>query len=141
MPIRPWFSACGFPREIIRQLFCFCQWSGKSPLPLHLTLYTKKIAQKCDFSCIYHPKALLLHQNILKQLWNTHLVLAVVLRLFVSTRIPLSANVQAWNSHPQFVHIWQRNTPTNASAASAYWSSLSKQSMFVVPNDSGTACL
>ena len=23
-----------------RHLFCFCQWSGKYPLPLHFTLYT-----------------------------------------------------------------------------------------------------
>jgi hypothetical protein len=59
----------------------------------------------------------------------------VVLRLFVSTRILLSANVQAWNSLLLLVLTWQRNTPTNASAANAYWSSLSKQSMFVVPND------
>jgi hypothetical protein len=60
-----------------------------------------------------------LRQNILSQLWNTNLVLDVVLHLFVSTRIPQNANVQAWNSLPQFVHIWLRNTPTNASAASA----------------------
>ena len=92
------------------------------------------MTKNSPFSCIYHPKALLLHQNILKQLWNTSLVLAVVLCLFVSTRILLSANVQVWNSRPLLVHIWQRNTPTNASAASACWSSLYKQSMFVVPN-------
>ena len=93
------------------------------------------MTKNSPFSCICHPKALLLHQNILNQLWNINLVLAVVLRLFVSTRIPLSANVQAWNSHPLLVHIWQRNTPTNASAASACWSSLSKQCLFIIPND------
>ena len=116
---------------------CFAFASGLANPPCLYTLHftPKKIAQKCDFSCIYHPKALLLHQNILKQLWNTNLVLAVVLRLFVSTRIPLSANVQAWNSLPLLVHIWQRNTPTNASAASACWSSLSKQCLFIIPND------
>lgn len=92
------------------------------------------MAKKSPFSCICHPKALLLHQNILNQLWNINLVLAVVLRLFVSTRIPLSANVQAWNSHPLLVHIWQRNTPTNASAASACWSLLFKQCLFIIPN-------
>ena len=92
------------------------------------------MAKKSPFSCICHPKALLLHQNILKQLWNTNLVLAVVQRLFVSTRIPPNANVQAWNSLLLLVHIWQRNTPTNASAASACWSSLSKQCLFIIPN-------
>ena len=49
-------------------------------------------------TCIYQQKAVLLHQNILSQLWNINLVLAVVLRFYVSTRIPLSANVQVWNS-------------------------------------------
>jgi hypothetical protein len=58
-------------------------------------------------------------KNILTQLWNTNLVLAVVLHLFASMRIPLSANVQAWNSLLLLVLIWLRNTPTNASAASA----------------------
>ena len=33
--------------------------------------------------------------KLLRQLWNTNLVLAVVLHLFVSTIIPLSANAQA----------------------------------------------
>ena len=70
-------------------------------------------------TCVYHEKALLLRQNILSQLWNINLVLVVVLRLFASTRIQLSANVQAWNSLLLLVHIWQRNIPTNASAASA----------------------
>ena len=41
-PFSSLYFSCGFPREIIRHLFCFCQWSDKSPLPLHLTLYTKK---------------------------------------------------------------------------------------------------
>ena len=59
------------------------------------------------------------------QLWNTNLVLAVVLRLFVSTRTLLSVNVQVWNSLLLLVLIWQCNTPTNASAASVCWSSLS----------------
>ena len=63
------------------------------------------------------------------QLWNTNLVLAVVLRLFVSTRTLLSVNVQVWNSLLLLVLTWQSNTPTNASAASAYWSSLSKHAM------------
>ena len=58
-------------------------------------------------------------KNILTQLWNTNLVLAVVLHLFASTIIPLNANVQAWGSRQLLVHIWQCNTPTNASAASA----------------------
>ena len=31
-------------------------------LPLHLTLYTKKIAPKCDFSCIYQKNTLPLHR-------------------------------------------------------------------------------
>ena len=78
---------------------CFAFASGlANPLrlyTLHPPPYTKKIAKKCDFFCIYHPKALLLHQNILNQLWNTNFVLAVVLHLFVSTIIPLNANVQA----------------------------------------------
>lgn len=77
------------------------------------------MTKNSPFSCIYHPKALLLHQNILQQLWNTNLVLAVVLRLFVSTRILLNANVQAYNFLPLFVPLLPSNTPTNASAASA----------------------
>ena len=114
-------------------------------MPLHSTPYTlpqspfksQNDANNKLFrikTCIYHPKALLLHQNILKQLWNTNLVLDVVPHLFVSTRIPPNANAQAWYSHLLYVLIWLRNTPTNASAASACWSSLYKQSMFVVPN-------
>ena len=86
---------------------------------IHSTPYTRKIALQGNFSCTYQKKALLLRQNILSQLWNTNLVLAVVLHLFVSTRIPLSANVQAWNSLLLLVLIWQCNTLTNASAANA----------------------
>ena len=34
-------SALGVFAELSsRYLFCFCQWSGKYPLPLHFTLYT-----------------------------------------------------------------------------------------------------
>ena len=31
-------------------------------MPLHPILYTKKIAQKCDFSCTYHKNTLPLHR-------------------------------------------------------------------------------
>jgi len=57
--------------------------------------------------------------GLYKQLWNTNLVRAVELRLSANTKIPLSANAQAWNSLPPPVLISQSNTPTNASAASA----------------------
>ena len=80
-------------------------------------------------TCIYKQKALPLRREsapsqndvnkILSQLWNTNLALDVVLRLFVSTRILLCANAQAWYSLLLLVLIWQSNTPTNASAASA----------------------
>lgn len=42
-----------------------------------------------------------------------------MLRLFVSTRILLNANVQAYNYHPLLVPLLPSNIPTNASAASA----------------------
>ena len=129
---------------------CFVLGANSPSIPClytsHPTLYTRKIAFQGNFSCTYQKKALLLQRKkrfffsqndvnkIYKQLWNTNLVLDVVLCLFVSTRIPLSANAQAWNSRPLLVHIWLRNTPTNASAASACWSCLSRQSIFVVPN-------
>ena len=58
----------------------------------------------------------------------------MVLHLFVSTRIPPSANVQAWGSLLLLVLTWQSNTPTNAFAESAYWSFLSKQCLFIIPN-------
>ena len=56
-PFSSLYFSCGFPREIIRQLFCFCQWSGKSPLPLHLTLYTKKNRTKMRFLLHISPKS------------------------------------------------------------------------------------
>ena len=56
---------------------------------------TLKKSQKMRFLLHISPKSTTFASNILKQLWNTNLVLAVVLHLFVSTRIPLNANVQA----------------------------------------------
>ena len=99
-----------------------------TPYTLHLTpekslskvnflAHIKKKYYFCDRKAIFPSQNDV--NNRLKQLWNTNLVLAVVLCLFVSTRIPPSANVQAWGSLLLFVRIWQRNTPTNASAASA----------------------
>ena len=129
--------------------FHFANGLGKYLPPLHST--QKKSHSPCAYAILLLPlRSNLLYHYLLweqpslsfQQLWNTNLVLDVVLHLFVSTRIPLNANVQAWNSHPLLVHIWLRNTPTNASAASACWSLLSKQCLFIIPNNySGIPCL